>query len=91
MSLKRLAIAWLLAAVFLLTSLPLLAMCLAEQLDGLAGIARTGWLLIFGGGLLILAIVGGYLAWRRFRRKFVGLQETFEELREDVAWLREKR
>jgi hypothetical protein len=90
-SFKRLAIAWFLAAVLLMTSLPLLATCLAEVLDNYAGISRIGWLLIFGGGLLILAILGGYLAWRRFRRQFIGLRETLEELREDAAWLREKR
>ena len=55
-----------------------------------AGIPRGGWLLIFAGGLLVLALAGGYLAWRRFRRKFIGLRETMEELREDMVWLREK-
>jgi hypothetical protein len=90
-SLKRLAIAWLSAMVLMLTALPLLAMCLAEELNGWAGISRTGWLLIFGGGLMILSAAGGYFAWWRFRRKFLGLRETLEELREDAAWLREKR
>jgi hypothetical protein len=90
-SFKRLAIAWLAAALMVLTSLPLLAVCLAEAMDGCGQIARGGWLLIFAGGLLLLALGGGYLAWRRFRRRFVGLQETLEELREDLVWLREKK
>jgi hypothetical protein len=89
-SAKRLAIVWLTAGVMALTSLPLLASSLAEMLDGRYGIARGLWLLIFGGGLLFLALVGGYLAWRRFRRRFIGLQETLEELREDLLWLQEK-
>ena len=90
LSAKRLALAWLAAAVMVLTALPILVICLAEALDGCGDITRGGWLLTFGGGLLILAVAGGYLAWRRFRRRFVGLQETLEELREDLVWLQEK-
>ena len=59
---------------------------LQAALDGCAGIPRYGWLLIFAGGLLILALSGGYLAWRRFWRRFTGLRETMEELREDMLW-----
>jgi hypothetical protein len=29
------------------------------------------------------------LAWRSFRRRFTGLRETFEELREDTVWIGE--
>jgi len=87
---KQLAIAWLAAAVMALTALPLAAVCLAEALDGCGRIARREWLLIFAGGLLILALAGGQLAWRRFRRRFLGLQETLEELREDLVWLGER-
>ena len=90
LSAKRLAIAWLAAAVMAIAALPLVAVCLAEALDGCGHIARGGWLLIFAGGLLILALAGSHLAWRRFRRRFVGLQETLEELREDLVWLQEK-
>jgi hypothetical protein len=87
---RRLAVAWLAAAVMALTALPLVAVALAEAMDGCGHIPRGGWLLIFAGGLLILAMAGGYFAWRRFRRRFIGLQETLEELREDLVWLREK-
>ena len=62
---------------------------MAEALDGRCGIPRGGWLLIFGAGLLLLSGLGSYLAWRRFRRKFIGLRETLEELREDTTWLHE--
>ena len=89
-SARQLAIAWLAAVLMVVTSLPLLVVCLADVLDGCGQIGRAGWLLIFAGGLLTAALGGGFLAWRRFRHRFVGLQETLEELREDLVWLREK-
>ena len=46
-------------------------------------------LLVAGAMLLLLAPLVGWLAWRRFRRRFLGLEQTIEELREDAAWLRE--
>ena len=67
----------------------MLAVCLADVLQGYGQVARAGWLLIFGAGLLLAAVVMVLLAWRRFRCRFVGLQETLEELREDLIWLRE--
>jgi hypothetical protein len=88
---KRLAVAWLLAAVLALAALPLAAVALAKTLDGRCEMAFSGWLLIFAGGLLLLALMVGYFAWRWFRRRFVGFQETREELREDLLWLREGR
>ncbi len=91
LSARQLAIAWLAATVMALTALPLAAVCLADALDGCGQIARGGWLLIFAGGLLILALAGSLLAWRRFRSRFLGLQETLEELREDMVWLGEKK
>ena len=90
LSAKRLAVAWAVALVMALTSLPLVAVWMAEVLDELTGIPRGGWLLGFAACLLLTAGVGGYLAWRRFRRNFLGLRETLEELREDVLWLKEK-
>ncbi len=86
---KRLAIGWLLAGVAALVALPLLAVSLADGLDGRGNISGGQWLLIFAGGLLLLAAASGYLAWRWFSRRIVGLSETLEELREDLAWLRE--
>ncbi len=86
---KRLAVVLLTALVMLLTSLPLLAVALADVLDGVGGLSRAGWLLIFAMGLVLVAGSGSLVAWRRFRRGMVGLQETIEELREDLLWLRE--
>ncbi len=90
-SARRLAICWLAAGVAALAVLPLLAVALAEALAGCGGISRGGWLLRLAAGLLVLAGAGGYLAWRRFRRRFLGLRETLEELQEDLLWLREGR
>jgi hypothetical protein len=89
-SARRLAIAWLVALVISLGALPLAASALAEALNGRLGIPRIGWLLILAGVLLLVAATIGSLAWRRFRRNFVALGETLEELREDVVWLKEK-
>ncbi len=88
-SAKRLAITWLVAVILILTALPLLAVAAAELLDGCWGIARAGWLLIAAGAFFLFALAGGYFAWRRFCRRFVGLRETLEELREDRIWFRE--
>jgi hypothetical protein len=89
-SVRRLVIAWLAAAVMSLGALPLAVSALAEALGGWLRIPRIGWLLIFAGVLLLLAAALGSLAWRRFRRNFIGLRETLEELREDVVWLKER-
>jgi hypothetical protein len=51
------------------------------------GLSFVQWLLIFGLGLLLGGAAGGYLAWRGFRRRFVGIERTPEELREDGVWL----
>jgi uncharacterized membrane protein YqjE len=77
------------AMLMALTALPLLAWCLADALDGWYGVSRGLWLFGFAIGLLITALSSGYLAIRRFRRHATGLQETIEELREDLVWLRD--
>ena len=86
---RRLLIAGFVAGVLILTSLPLVAAALADLLAGVWNIARWAWLLIFAGALLSTGLLAAYLAWRRFRRRFVGLQETLEELKEDRVWLEE--
>lgn len=92
-SIRRLAIAWLVFGLMALTSLPILAVAAAAWLGDLEavseGISFTGWLLFFGVGLLVVGLAGGFLAWSRFRRRFVLLEQTLEELREDLVWLRE--
>jgi uncharacterized membrane protein YqjE len=90
LSAKRLTVAWAVALVMLLTSLPLVAVWMADVLSEWTGVARGAFLLGFAGCLLLASGVGGHLAWRRFRRNFVGLRETLEELQEDLLWLKEK-
>ncbi|MFH1923799.1 MAG: phage holin family protein, partial [Planctomycetota bacterium] len=69
-----------------LTGLPVLVVWAALLLPEAM---RAGCLLLVGLVLVVGAILAGWLAWRRFRREFVGLEETLEELREDLVWLRE--
>ena len=91
LSAKRLAVACVVVAVMFLTALPLVAVWMAEVLSELTRIPRGGWLLGFAACLFLASGIGSYVAWRRFRRNFLGLRETLEELREDLQWLREKR
>jgi hypothetical protein len=84
---RRLLVVWAVAGVLVLTSLPLAAVALSEILDGVWHLSRCHWLLIFAGGLILVALPTAYLAWRRFRRRFTGLRETLDELREDQVWL----
>ena len=86
---KRLAITLLAAAVMGLCALPILAVAAAVWFDGRLEISSAGWLSIFGFGLLLGGAAAGYLGWRRFRRRFVIMQQTLEELREDLVWLKE--
>ena len=85
---KRLVLGGLVAVVLGLTALPVAAVAAADLLEGTLGISRGGWLLIEAAALLAAAVAGGFLAWRRFRRRFTGLEETLEELREDLDWIR---
>jgi len=86
---QRLAIALGIAAVLGLTALPLLAVSAAHLLNGRLGISEAGWLVIMAAALLVTALLGAWLACRSFRGRFVGLEESLEELREDLLWLRE--
>jgi hypothetical protein len=89
--LKCLVIVWGAAAVMALTSLPILAVFVADVLDGRLGVARRGWLLIFGLALLCTAGLCAYFGRVWFGRRFVGLRQTMEELREDLEWINEER
>lgn len=84
--LRKLTVAIVVAALLLLISLPVLIVAGADLLDGSLGINRTGWLLIEFATLVIAAVATAWLAWTRFRSRFVGLEETLEVLKEDLAW-----
>ena len=88
-SMVRLAVVLGVAVLLVLVALPVLVVSLGGLLDGVWGISQSGWLCIFAVALLATAGGGGFLAWRRFRRDLLGLEETIEELREDMVWLRE--
>lgn len=85
----RLAVILAIAALLALVSLPVLVVALGCLLDGILGILQGGWLCIFSFCFLLTATAGSFFAWRKFRRNLVGLEETIEELREDMLWLRE--
>lgn len=89
LQLKRLSI-WLAAALLAtLTLFPLLVVLTADWLGNITIWSRTAWLSLF---VLLLACgtpAAVWFAWRRFRREFVGMQATLDELREDLRWLEE--
>jgi hypothetical protein len=87
--LRRLAICLGIALLAALTSLPVFVVAAGDSLDGVRGLPSWAWHLISGSALLVGAALVAWIAWRRFRREFVGLSESIEELREDVVWLRE--
>jgi uncharacterized membrane protein YqjE len=85
----RLAIALVIAIVLVVVVLSVMAVAAADVLATLVGGPLWAWLLGTAGTLLLSAALLAWLAWRRFRRNFAGLEETLEELREDLVWLEE--
>jgi uncharacterized membrane protein YqjE len=88
---RRLALSLTVAAVMGVVALALLCVALAELMERWLGGSRVGWLALLAAVLLAGAALMGWLAWRAFRRRFTGLQETLEELREDAVWIGEWR
>ena len=87
--LQRLAILLAAATGMVLISLPILVVAAAYLLPAAAG---PYFLLAFGATVLCGGIIGlaaAARAWRRFRNQRFGLEETLEELREDLVWLEE--
>ena len=85
---KRLAVLLAVAAVMLITALPLAAVAAAEILFTYE-IPKTVSLPGFALLLAVSAGLIGWTAWRRFRSGYAGFEETLEELHEDVAWISE--
>ena len=85
-SVKRLAIVLAIAAGLALIAIPLVVvgtvLLLPEPM-------RAPVALVAGFGLLAAACLAAWWARWRFRRQFAGLEETLEELREDLVWLEE--
>ena len=87
--LRWLAILLAAASVMVFTSLPILvvaAACLLPEAVRPYFLWAIGGVLLCGG---VLGLVAGWRAWRRFRKERFGLEETLEELREDLVWLEE--
>lgn len=81
---RRFSIRAIIGAVLVLTSLPVFVVALsAWLLPSLAWAWLSGLILLVGG----LAVA--WFAWRRFRRDFHGLEQSLEEVREDLAWVKE--
>ena len=76
------------AVILLLTSLPVFVVALAAWLDGAAELP-VPWNWILGAILATAGAAVGWFAWRRFRRDFRGLEQSLEELREDLVWVKE--
>jgi uncharacterized membrane protein YqjE len=88
-SIRRLSVPLAVAMALLAAALPVLIVWICEVAANLLGVGRA-WPL--GLSVLFLIAVGAaiaFAAWRRFRREFAGLEETLEELREDIVWLKE--
>jgi putative superfamily III holin-X len=86
---KRLAVVGSVGVVLALSGLPLLLTALAFQLAAVTNVGFAAWLAILGGPLFAVGLAVVFLAWRRFRREFLALATTRQELREDLLWLRE--
>ncbi len=87
--LRRLALGMTVAAALALAALPMAAVALAWWVRGSLGLGFGGWLAVFAALLLAGAATVAHFAWHRFRRRFCGLEETLEELREDLLWVGE--
>jgi len=86
---RRLTFVAAMVFLMLITAIPTLLVLLAMVLNTFLGINTIGWLAIFGFGLLATSSLAAWLAWRHFKRQFIGLEESLEELAEDAVWLRE--
>jgi hypothetical protein len=86
---RRLAIRLAVAGTMGVVAVALACVALAELMEARLGGSRVGWMALLAGVLFAAGALAGWLAWRTFRRRFTGLQETLEELREDALWIEE--
>lgn len=89
-SVRRLIVALAVAAGLIATSLPVLIVAWAKAWEGWLNISFAGWAALFGFGMIAFAAALAWFSYRRFRGDFVGLEQSLEELREDIAWLEER-
>ncbi|MGD9127367.1 MAG: phage holin family protein [Planctomycetia bacterium] len=88
-NLRSLVVVFVLALVGVLTGVAVLAVWVAELLDEYIPLCAELWYLIVGLTAIVFSLLLLWFAWRRFRRRWVGLEQTLEELREDIVWLKE--
>ncbi len=88
---KRFAVWAVVAVILLLTSLPVLVVAFSAWLGEVTVLSGMVWNLILGLLLAIGGVAAFWFSWRRFRRDFRGLEESIEELREDLVWVKEWR
>ncbi len=86
---RRLALGLVAAGTMGVVAVALVCVALADVMETWLGGSRAGWLALFAAVLLLGGAILGWLAWRVFRRRFTGLEETLEELREDAVWIEE--
>ena len=86
---KRFAVWAVVALVLLLTSLPVCVVALAAWLDQVTPMSGLFWNGILGLLLAMAAATVFWFSWRRFRRDFRGMEQSIEELREDIEWVQE--
>ncbi len=87
--LVRLAVFASTALVLAVAGIVVLAVVLADLLAERTGMDRELLLAIEGGLLLAAGACAGWLGWRRCRREFRPLEQSLEELEEDLHWLRQ--
>jgi uncharacterized membrane protein YqjE len=88
------ASAWLLATIVaavlvLLVGFSILAVSVSLWLDAVYPIEPVSWTGVFGAGFVLFALMTLLFGWKRFQSRFTALEQTREELREDVVWLNE--
>jgi hypothetical protein len=86
---RRLALGLAVAATMGVAAVALVCVALADVIETSLGGSFAGWLAVFAAVFFAGGSLTGWLAWRTFRRRFIGLQESLEELREDAEWIRE--
>lgn len=77
------------AVALIIVGVSLLLVTAAWELSTVTNLSFTAWLALFGAACLV---PGSWVLWhsiRTLRREFCGLRGTLNELREDVAWLRD--
>jgi hypothetical protein len=88
-AIRQLLIRLVVVAAVTVVAVSVLAVAAAEGLAWWLDLDRLACLAVCGGVLLVIAAGGGYLAWRGFRSRFCGMEQSLEELREDLLWLKQ--